>query len=438
MSPSNTRNSHTGRSYVRKSRNRSRPNPIHTRRCKHKSPYQSGAFETMVAETAMAHAGVAGMSARCAQWLNLYGPALRCSVAAETTVVRLDPGDSEGVVVRRDPMACETGAAKTANMASAAETKTTDVASAAKTKTANMASAAKTKTANMASAAKTKTTDVASAAKTKTTDVAAKTKTANRASAAKTKTTDVASAAKTKTANRASAGKTKTTDVASAPKTKTTDVASAAQATDMASAAKATAPCERDCAGRCCRYAEHDGRTCCNQLLTHFSELLMFHLIWIASVQSLCSCCYDWFTIAPIWKDRQNQEVVQGMPLRAIARVRCCGSVLILAMLLLKATTFMAMASILPRAWSRSPSRVVFACHRSSTKASAIGSTFASRMAATSASRILTGRSGSGNGTRARRPPLPPDPILQTRSRTSLLRRSPSCRLPPERHRAAV
>ena len=174
----------------------------------------------MVAETSMAR---------------MYGPALRCSVAAETAVVRLDPGDSEGVVVRRDPMACETGAAKTANMA----------------------------------AAKTKTTD--------------------GASAAKTKTTDVASAAKTKT-------------------------------TDMASAAQATAPCERDCAGRCCRYAEHDGRTCCNQLLTHFSELLMFHLIWIASVQPLCSCCCDWFTIAPIWKDRQNQEVVQDMPLRAIAR----------------------------------------------------------------------------------------------------------------------
>jgi hypothetical protein len=208
-----------------------------------KAPIKAMAFETMVAETAMA---------------DLYGPALRCSVAAEPAVVRLDPGDSEGVVVRRDPMACETGAAKTANMASAAKTKTTDGASAAKTKT----------------------TDVASAAKTKTTDVA---------SAAKTKTTDMASAAKTKT-------------------------------TDMASAAQATAPCERDCAGRCCRYAEHDGRTCCNQLLTHFSELLMFHLIWIASVQPLCSCCCDWFTIAPIWKDRQNQEVVQDMPLRAIAR----------------------------------------------------------------------------------------------------------------------
>ena len=86
-----------------------------------KAPIKAMAFETMVAETAMAH---------------LYGPALRCSVAAEPAVVRLDPGDSEGVVVRRDPMACETGAAKTANnMASAAKTKTTDVASAAKTKT---------------------------------------------------------------------------------------------------------------------------------------------------------------------------------------------------------------------------------------------------------------------------------------------------------------
>ena len=233
-----------------------------------KAPIKATAFETMVAETAMVH---------------LYGPALRCSVAAETAVVRLDPGDSEGVVVRRDPMACETGAAKT---------KTANMASAVKTKTANMASAAKTKTANMASAAKTKTANMASAAKTKT---------ANMASAAKTKTTDVASAAKTKTAN-----------MASAAKTKATDVASAAQATDMASAAKATAPCERDCAGRRCRYAEHDGRTCCNQLLTHFFKLLMFHLIWITSVRPLCSRCCDWFTIAPIWKDRQNQEVVQG------------------------------------------------------------------------------------------------------------------------------
>jgi hypothetical protein len=59
-------------------------------------------------------------------------------------VVRLDPGDSEGVVVRRDPMACETGAAKTTDVASAAKTKTTAVASAAKTKITDVASAAQT------------------------------------------------------------------------------------------------------------------------------------------------------------------------------------------------------------------------------------------------------------------------------------------------------
>ena len=97
---------------------------------------------------------------------------------------------------------------------------------------------------------------------------------------------------------------------------KTGDTASTAKTADMASTAKTTAasaaPCERDCAGHRCRYAERDGRTCRNQLLTHFSELLMFHLIWIASVRPLCSYCWDWFTIAPIWKDRQNQEVVQG------------------------------------------------------------------------------------------------------------------------------
>jgi hypothetical protein len=97
---------------------------------------------------------------------------------------------------------------------------------------------------------------------------------------------------------------------------KTRDTASTAKTADMASTAKTTAasaaPCERDCGGHRCRYAERDGRTCCNQLLTHFSELLMFHLIWTASVRPLCSYCWDWFTIAPIWKDRQNQEVVQG------------------------------------------------------------------------------------------------------------------------------
>jgi hypothetical protein len=97
---------------------------------------------------------------------------------------------------------------------------------------------------------------------------------------------------------------------------KTADMASTAKTADMASTAKTTAapaaPCERDCAGHRRRYAERNGCTCCNQLLTHFSELLMFHFIWIASARPLCSYCWDWFTIAPIWKDRQNQEVVQG------------------------------------------------------------------------------------------------------------------------------
>jgi hypothetical protein len=61
---------------------------------------------------------------------------------------------------------------------------------------------------------------------------------------------------------------------------KTGDTASTAKTADMSSTAKTTAssaaPCERDCADHRCRYAERDGRTCCNQLLTHFSELLMF------------------------------------------------------------------------------------------------------------------------------------------------------------------
>ena len=56
------------------------------------------------------------------------------------------------------------------------------------------------------------------------------------------------------------------------PTAKTADMASTAKTT-----ANSAAPCERDCAGHRCRYAERDGRTCCNQLLTHFSELLMFH-----------------------------------------------------------------------------------------------------------------------------------------------------------------
>jgi hypothetical protein len=58
-------------------------------------------------------------------------------------------------------------------------------------------------------------------------------------------------------------------------------VTSAAKTTTMASAAttaSTAAPCERGCAGRRCRYAEHDGRSYCNHLLAHFSKLLKFHL----------------------------------------------------------------------------------------------------------------------------------------------------------------
>jgi hypothetical protein len=56
-------------------------------------------------------------------------------------------------------------------------------------------------------------------------------------------------------------------------------VTSAAKTTTMASAAttaSTAAPCERGCAGRRCRYAEHDGRSYCNHLLAHFSKLLKF------------------------------------------------------------------------------------------------------------------------------------------------------------------
>jgi hypothetical protein len=108
---------------------------------------------------------------------------------------------------------------------------------------------------------------------------------------------------------------------------KTGDTASTAKTADMASTAQTTAasaaPCERDCADHRCRYAERDGRTCCDQLLTHFSELLMFqtpdvHLIWIASVRPLCSYCWDWFTIAPIWKDRQIRKLHRAPAERAL------------------------------------------------------------------------------------------------------------------------
>jgi hypothetical protein len=74
---------------------------------------------------------------------------------------------------------------------------------------------------------------------------------------------------------------------------------------------------ERDCACSRCRCAEHDGRSCCNHLLVHFSKLLMFRLIWIiwiASARPLCSCCCDWFPSAPIWK--AGKKI--GMVFRAV------------------------------------------------------------------------------------------------------------------------
>jgi hypothetical protein len=67
-------------------------------------------------------------------------------------------------------------------------------------------------------------------------------------------------------------------------------VTSATKTTAMPSTATSTAstaaPCECGCAGRRCRYAEHDGRSCCNHLLAHFSTLLMFHFTWMASAQT--------------------------------------------------------------------------------------------------------------------------------------------------------
>jgi hypothetical protein len=44
-----------------------------------------------------------------------------------------------------------------------------------------------------------------------------------------------------------------------------------------ATAVTSAASCERDCAGRRCRYAEHDSGSRCNYLLAHLYKLLMFH-----------------------------------------------------------------------------------------------------------------------------------------------------------------
>ena len=65
------------------------------------------------------------------------------------------------------------------------------------------------------------------------------------------------------------------------------------------------------------------------------------------------------------------------------SRPSCSESASISAMSSLKTTTSTATASTSPRAWSRSPSPAGSASPRSSTRASAIGSMFVSRMAAT-------------------------------------------------------
>jgi hypothetical protein len=96
-------------------------------------------------------------------------------------------------------------------------------------------------------------------------------------------------------------------------------VTSAAKTTAVSSNTTTTAaPCERDCAGRRCCYAEHDGRSCCNHLLAHFSKLLMFHLMWVTPTRPLCSRCCDWFAIAPIWKAGKNRD---GLPRRNATRL---------------------------------------------------------------------------------------------------------------------
>jgi hypothetical protein len=58
-----------------------------------------------------------------------------------------------------------------------------------------------------------------------------------------------------------------------------TSTAKTAAVASTATTASTAAPCERGCGVRRCRYAEHDGRSCCNHLLAHCSKLLMFHSI---------------------------------------------------------------------------------------------------------------------------------------------------------------
>lgn len=76
-------------------------------------------------------------------------------------------------------------------------------------------------------------------------------------------------------------------------------VTSAAKTTTMASAAttaSTAAPCERGCAGRRCRYAEHHGRSYCNHLLAHFFKLLRVHCYKYLSTNAPLvenCCCAD-------------------------------------------------------------------------------------------------------------------------------------------------
>jgi hypothetical protein len=52
----------------------------------------------------------------------------------------------------------------------------------------------------------------------------------------------------------------------------------------------------------------------CNQSFAHFSKLLMFRLISIATTRPLCWCCCDWFAIAPIWRGRQKSGWFSAPP----------------------------------------------------------------------------------------------------------------------------
>jgi hypothetical protein len=87
--------------------------------------------------------------------------------------------------------------------------------------------------------------------------------------------------AETAVAHREPAASETATAKAVTSAAKTTAMPSAAKTTAVASTSAATtaSPCERGCAGCRCRYAEHDGSSCCNHLLAHFSKLLMFHSI---------------------------------------------------------------------------------------------------------------------------------------------------------------